>query len=161
MKGDEVAAVMGGKTRFGNRWAPLSPDEQWAVVERLEAAESDADIVAFRDWIAETYDLSAEAAKAVANARLPQGHGRFGETVTRGLIDALTHERDPDGRVIVYSEAVERLGLHHSDFRTGEIHDSLPYYGEVLDRHVMPGTGNPADPDDRRIGRLTKPGRPR
>lgn len=157
LKGDEVAAVMGGKTRFGTRWVHFSPDEQWAIIEKLEAAESDADVATFRDWIIESYGLSAEAAKAVAAARLPQGHGRFGETVTRGLIDALTHDRDPDGRVIVYSEAVERLGLHHSDFRTGEIHDSLPYYGEVLDRHVMPGTGNPDHPDDQRIGRLTNP----
>ena len=157
LKGDEVAAVMGAKTRFGNRWVHLSPDEQSMVVARLEAAESDADVAAFRGWIADTYGLARERTKAIAAARLPQGHGRFGETVTRGLIDALTHERDPEGRVIVYSEAVERLGLHHSDFRTGEIHDTLPYYGAVLDRHVMPGTGNPEHPDDQRIGRLTNP----
>ena len=157
LKGDEVAAVMGARTRFGRLWAHLSSDDQWAIVERLEAAESDADVRAFREWIAAAHALSPEETKAIAAARLPQGHGRFGGTVTRGLIDALTHERNADGHVIVYSEAVERLSLHHSDFRTGEIHKALPYYGAILDRHVMPGTGNPDDPDDKRIGRLTNP----
>ncbi|MCG2840651.1 type II CRISPR RNA-guided endonuclease Cas9 [Sandaracinobacter sp. RS1-74] len=157
LKGDEVAAVMGGKTRFGTRWAHLSFEAQYAIVERLEAAESDADVAAFRDWVAEAHDLPPEATKAIAAARLPQGHGRFGESVTRGLIDALTHERDGDGRVVVYSEAVERLGLHHSDFRTGEIRQSLPYYGAVLDRHVMPGSGNPDHPEEKRLGKLTNP----
>ncbi|WP_374944373.1 type II CRISPR RNA-guided endonuclease Cas9 [Sphingomonas sp.] len=157
LKGDEVAAVMGAKTRFGTRWQHLSPDEQWSVVSRLEAAESDTDVAAFRTWIADTYLFTPEQAAAVSGARLPQGHGRFGETATRELIDALTFERDPEGRVIVYSEAVEALGKHHSDFRTGEIHDALPYYGAVLDRHLMPGTGDASDPEEKRVGRLTNP----
>lgn len=158
LKGDEVAALMGAKTRFGSRWVHLSPDEQATIVTKLEAAESDADVAAFRGWVIDIYALSPEQAKAVSGARLPQGHGRFGETVTRDLIVSLINERDEDGRVIVYSEAVERLGLHHSDFRTGEVHRTLPYYGEVLDRHVMPGTGDPGDDDViKRVGRLTNP----
>ncbi len=158
LKGDEVAAVMGAKTRFDTRWQHLTPDEQWKVVFGLEAVESDDQLTAFRTWVAELYGLTPEQAAAVSNARLPQGYGRFGKTVTRGLIDALTHERDADGRVIVYSEAVERLGLHHSDFRTGEIRDELPYYGEVLDRHIMPGSGDASETDMiKRVGRLTNP----
>ena len=159
LKGDEVAAVMGAKTRFGTRWQHLSPDEQWTVVSKLEAAQSDEDVAAFRAWIVDTYLFTQEQAKAVSAARLPQGHGRFGETATRGLIEALTFERDSQGRVVVYSEAVTALGSgrHHSDFRTGEIHDSLPYYGTVLERHLLPGTGNASDPDEKRIGRLTNP----
>ena len=158
LKGDEVASVMGAKTRFDTRWQHLSLAEQWEVVRRLEAVQSDEELAAFRDWIATTYDLTAEQAVAVSAARLPQGHGRFGETVTRGLIDALGNERDADGRVIVYSEAVERLGLHHSDFRTGEVLDELPYYGEVLDRHIMPGSGDASETDIiKRVGRLTNP----
>jgi CRISPR-associated endonuclease Csn1 len=158
LKGDEVAALLGSPKRFGARWVHLSVDEQWAVVKRLEEAESDADVAAFRDWLAETYGLAPEATLAIVNARLPQGYGRFGETVTRDLIDALLHERGGDGRVVVYSEAVARLGLHHSDMRTGEIFERLPYYGEVLERHIMPGTGDASEPDViKRVGRLTNP----
>lgn len=158
LKGDEVAAAMLTKTRLGNRWEHLSPDEQWEVIERLESAESDEQVEAFRAWVATRFDLSGEQAVAISAARLPQGHGRFGETATRGLIDALTHDRDPDGRVIVYSEAVARLGYHHSDFRTDQTYDELPPYPEILERHLMPGSGDPAEKDIfKRLGRLTNP----
>ncbi len=163
LKGDEVIAVMGAKTRFGTRWIHLSVEEQWAVISRLDAVESDAEDAAFRAWLAATYDLTPEQTRAVANAPLPQGYGRFGETATRRLIDAL-RDGEKDGRVLVYSEAVIAAGFHHhSDHRTGEVFEDaqgrpqLPYYGVALERHIMPGTGDPADPEEMRIGRLTNP----
>lgn len=161
LKGDEVAAEMGKKTRFGTRWQHLSSDEQWEVVRRLMALESEADEAAFRDWVCQTYDLSPEQATAVLGARLPQGHGRFGPTATTTLIDSLLHDRTEDGRVVVYSEAVQRSGLgHHSDLRhdrDDEDVTELPYYGAALERHIMPGTAEPTDPEEMRIGRLTNP----
>eukprot|EP00456_Euglypha_rotunda_P014692 TRINITY_DN14650_c0_g1_i9.p1 TRINITY_DN14650_c0_g1~~TRINITY_DN14650_c0_g1_i9.p1 ORF type:complete len:795 (+),score=243.97 TRINITY_DN14650_c0_g1_i9:141-2387(+) len=163
LKGDEVAAAMGAKTRFGTRWVHLSVEEQWDVIARIDAVESDAEDAVVRAWLAETYDLSAEQVRAVANAPLPPGYGRFGETATRRLIDAL-RDGEKDGRVIVYSEAVALADLgHHSDRRTGEIFEDaqgrpqLPYYGVALERHIMPGTGNPSDPEEMRVGRLTNP----
>ena len=158
LKGDEVAALIGSKTRFGARWAHLSVDEQWEVISKLGEIESDAEDRAFRDWLQARYDLTPEAAKAVVNAHPPAGYGRFGLTATEKLIAALRDGRASDGRVIVYSEAVQHAGFgHHSDFRTGEVHDSLPYYGVALERHIMPGTGDPSDPEEMRVGRLTNP----
>lgn len=158
LKGDEVTAAMVSKSRLGDRWLHLSDDDQREIVERLEAAESDADVADFQQWATERFNLTAEQASGITTARLPQGYGRFGETVTRGLIDALTHGRDPDGRVIVYSEAAERRGFKHSDFRTGEIRDELPPYPEVLERHLMPGSGDASETDVfARVGRLTNP----
>lgn len=171
LRGDELAAEMGAKTRFGPRWPHLPPEEQWTIVQRQQDVESDADDAAFRSWLIESYGLSDAQARAVAGARLPAGYGRFGPTASRALIEALTHERDPDGRVIVYSEAVERAGLgHHSDFRTGEVwqwagdrpprpwEHPLPYYARPLERHIMPGTADPQERDEAlRIGRLTNP----
>ncbi len=163
LKGDEVAAVMGGKTRFANRWVHLSVEQQWEVIDRLGEVESDEEDAAFREWLIATYDLTPDAARAVANAPLPQGYGRFGETATRRLIEALQGGAK-DGRVLVYSEAVEAAGLgHHSDRRTGEIFEDeegrpqLPYYGVALERHIMPGTGDPSHSDEMRVGRLTNP----
>ena len=163
LKGDEVAAVMGGKTRFANRWVHLSVEQQWEVIDRLGEVESDEEDAAFRDWLIATYDLTPDAARAVANAPLPQGYGRFGETATRRLIEALQGGAK-DGRVLVYSEAVEAAGLgHHSDRCTGEIFEDeegrpqLPYYGVALERHIMPGTGDPSHSDEMRVGRLTNP----
>ena len=152
LKGDEVTAEFGGKTRFGKRWLHLSDEQRWEVVSRVRDQESDEDEAMLVAWLEETHGLSRDEARATTGARLPEGFGRFGETATRKLIEALTDE------VIVYSQAVQKAGFaHHSDFRTGELLDELPYYGAVLERHIMPGTGDPSDPDELRIGRLTNP----
>ncbi|WP_025290702.1 type II CRISPR RNA-guided endonuclease Cas9 [Sphingomonas sanxanigenens] len=175
LKGDEVAAEMGGKTRFGSLWPHLSTEQQWTVIERQQALESDADEAAFRTWLVETHKLTAEQARAVAGARLPAGHGRFGLTATAALLAALRDGRTPEGRgpnapateagrVVVYSEAAAIAGYHHSDHRSGEVftdakgRPALPYYGVPLDRHIVPGTADPDEPDEAaRIGRLTNP----
>ena len=152
--GDEIRTLFSDKKRFGNRWPFFSVDEQWAIVSRLRDEEDD---VALRLWLRETYDLSDDQLAAIASAPLPQGFGRFGETATRALISEL------EADVIVYSEAVKRAGFHHSDFRTGEIFEddegepTLPYYGVPLERHIMPGTGEPSDPEEMRVGRVTNP----
>lgn len=159
MKGDEVAAELSDKKRFGKNWFALSPDAQWPIIERIRNQESEADTAALIAWLQGEHGLTPEQATATANARLPEGFGRFGEDATTRLIEAMKAE------VIVYSAAVEKAGLgHHSDFRQkgepprdekGEV--ALPYYGAVLERHIMPGTGNPDDPEEMRVGRLTNP----
>jgi len=152
LKGDEVAAELGAKTRFGTRWQHFSDDAQWEIVSRIREQESDEDETMLVAWLKETHQVTSEQANAVAGARLPEGFGRFGETATKKLIAALKAE------VIVYSEAVAKAGLgHHSDFRNDGGLDELPYYGAVLERHIMPGTGDPADPEEMRVGRLTNP----
>ncbi|MGE7468560.1 type II CRISPR RNA-guided endonuclease Cas9 [Bosea sp. NPDC003192] len=160
MKGDEVAAELAGSKRFGKAWLGMTPEVQWQVIERLLALESDAEVAEFEAWLRDRFSLSREQAQAVTAARLPEGYGRFGATATAALIAELQKE------VIVYSEAVKRrpeLG-HHSDRRTGEIwqdgreRPALPYYGAVLERHILPGTADPDETDDAlRIGRLTNP----
>src|SRR3546814_20910142 len=63
-----------------------------------------------------------------------------------------------DGRPLTYNEAVEAaLGKSHSDFRTGEVLDFLPYYGEMLSREIPPGTLDPNDDDATRWGKITNP----
>jgi len=152
LKGDEVAAELGARTRFGKTWPNLSDRTQWEVISRIREQESDADEAALTAWLRDKYDLSAEQAKAIVGARLPEGFGRFGLTATEKLIEALRAE------VVVYSDAVQKAGFpHHSDFRTGEAFTELPYYGSVLERHIMPGTADPTDSEELRVGRLTNP----
>ena len=134
LKGDEVTASLGDKKRFGGRWVLLSAEAQWEVVHRVMAAESEADETALEAWLQAEHRLTPDQARAVSDAPLPEGYGRFGETATKDLIEVL------QAKVVVYSQAVEELGFHHSDFRTGEVFDELPYYGEVLERHILPGT---------------------
>lgn len=148
LAGDEVRAEMADKKRFGTRWLHFSLEEQWAIINQLlNQEDTDALLV----WLTTRYDLDEEAALAIANARLPEGYGRFGEMATRALLTELA------GDVVTYSEAAKRAGFHHSDHRTGEVYDQLPYYGEVLARDIAPGKDDYADSDERRFGKITNP----
>ncbi|MFV0644893.1 MAG: type II CRISPR RNA-guided endonuclease Cas9, partial [Sphingomonadaceae bacterium] len=135
--GDEVRAELIDKKRFGPRWASLSSDEQWTVIDRLLNEENTDTLL---DWLKNTYALDQETAEAMANARLPEGHGRFGLTATTALLEQLRND------VVTYAEAANRAGYHHSDFRDGECHDELPYYGEILAREIAPGKEDYGDP---------------
>ena len=148
LAGDEVRAVLGDKKRFGDAWEHFDQDEQWTIVERL-LDEEDPD--ALHRFLTEQYDLDDDHTVATAKASLPEGHGRLGRTATARILAELKAE------VITYDKAVERCGWHHSDHRTGEILPQLPYYGELLTRDIPPGTQNPADPPEKRWGKITNP----
>jgi CRISPR-associated endonuclease Csn1 len=156
LTGDEVFAELANKDRFGPFWSEVDLERQRAIVSKLRDEQDSEKLIA---WLISECDLEEDRARKIAGASLPEGYGRVGETATRALIRELTAPRE-DGRVVVYSEAVERapeLG-HHSDFRTGEIRDLLPYYGEVLERHIIPGSGDPDEKNiEKRLGKLTNP----
>ena len=148
---DRLRAILAHKDRFGPRWSTLGTEAQWDLVQRVRAVESDADHGDLLNWLADTHGLSAGNALAVSNAPLPDGYGRIGLTATRDLLPIL------EGEVVTYADAAARAFGHHADFRTGEVLDALPYYGEILDRHVIPGSNRPEDDDVTRYGRITNP----
>lgn len=145
---DPVRASLSHPDRFGPRWSTLSDDTQAEIVARLR---SDQDAEMLIDWLQQAHGLDEPHARATADAPLPEGFGRLGETATRKILKYLKAE------VLTYDKAVAACGLHHSDLRTGEVLDSLPYYGEVLQAHVIPGTGEPGHDDITRFGRITNP----
>lgn len=153
--GDEVFAELANKARFGPAWDAIPLDDQRRIVAQLRDEQDGEALV---HWLMEECSLGEERARSVAGARLPEQYGRIGETATRAIIRELSAQTI-EGKVCVYSEAVARAPelKHHSDFRTGEIMGALPYYGEILDRHIMPGTGDPGDPLEVRIGKLNNP----
>ena len=146
--GDEVRAELADNKRFGSRWLHFGLDEQLRIIDRLQNEENPDILLA---WLKSEYGLDDSASEAVANARLPEGHGRFGETATRRLLEALKAD------VVTYDKAAEAAGFHHSDFRTGEVFDRLPYYGEVLTREIAPGKEEYGDEKERRFGKITNP----
>lgn len=145
---DLVRSCLSHPDRFGDRWNDMSVEEQWAIVDRLRSEESHEVLL---DWLITGYQLDRGHAEAVAIAPIPEGYSRIGGTATRRILDALMSD------VRTYSEAVESCGWHHSDRRTGEVLAELPYYGRILDRHVVPGTQDPGDDEIARYGRITNP----
>ncbi len=96
------------------------------------------------------------SAASIANAKLPDGYGNVSRQALGRILPELKRA------VITYDKAVVAAGfeshsaLSHSQ-QTGEILPELPYYGEPLQRHVGFGTGNPADPAEKRFGRIANP----
>lgn len=154
LAGDEVFAVMSDKKRFGSRWAQIPAEQQWEILQRLQDEE---DPEALKLFFVDTAGLTEEQADATARAPLPEGFGRLGPTATRLILE------EHQAAVITYDEAVRRVAQkdprfrHHSDFRTGECLDRLPYYGELLNREIPPGTLDPNDPEEVRWGKITNP----
>lgn len=149
LKGDETAAVLSAKKCFGPAWKNFTFEEQNSIVESLLVEEDEE---ALQIDLQETWGLAPDTAETVAAAKLPTGYGRLGRTALTQILDVL--EKD----VIPYSEAVARTELgSHSQLLTGEIWGRLPYYGVVLQRHVGTGTGDPADKQEKRLGRISNP----
>ncbi|MCC1494941.1 type II CRISPR RNA-guided endonuclease Cas9 [Cognatishimia sp. F0-27] len=170
---DPVRASLSHPDRFGPRWSVLSSDAQWHVISRIRRVQSDADHAALVDWLIQAHGLNRDHAEGTAKAPLPEGYGRLGLTATTRILELLQSD------VITYSDAVAACGWHHSDHRTGEVFDPtrwidddkeepepwenpLPYYGEVLDRHVIPGSYDRELHDPRKqaaeyFGRITNP----
>ena len=148
---DPVRASLSHPDRFGAQWSALESDAQWDVVQRIRTVQSDVEFAALVDWLMVTHALKRQNAENTANAPLSEGYGRLGLTATTKILAAL------EADVIPFSAAVAACGWHHSDSRTGEILTELPYYGEVLDRHVIPGSYDKRDNDITRYGRITNP----
>lgn len=148
LRGNEVYAALAHKDRFGKDWANIVPERQWVIVEKLLDEEDPYTLHAF---LTEQCGLDEVRARAAARAPLPEGHGRLGETATRLILAELKRE------VVTYDVAVTRAGWHHSDDRTGETIDKLPYYGELLSRDIPPGSQLASDPPEKRWGKITNP----
>ncbi len=150
---DPVRMSLAYDGRYGANWSALSIEEQWELIQRLRDEQDGAALV---DWIMERYGLDRTRARAIADAPLPEGFGRLGETATRAVLAVLIGGT-ADQEVPTYNEAVAACGWDHSRLGTGEVLDRLPYYGQVLDRQVLPGTGRPEDDEITRFGRITNP----
>ncbi|NQV59024.1 MAG: type II CRISPR RNA-guided endonuclease Cas9 [Alphaproteobacteria bacterium] len=148
---DPVRASLSHPDRFGPRWSALDSDAQWDVVQRIRAVQSDAEHLELVQWLETTHGLDQVHAESAASKPLPEGYGRLGLTATKRILAALKAD------VIPYSAAVAACGWHHSDGRTGEVLDELPYYGQILDRHVIPGSYDENDDDVTRFGRISNP----
>ena len=148
---DPVRASLGHPDRFGTRWSALDLNAQWEVIKRIRELQNDAEHADLVSWLTEFHGLDRSHATATANASLPEGYGRIGEIASRKILAALKAD------VITYDKAIKVCEWHHSNHRTDELLDRLPYYGAILQRHVIPGSGQIEDDEITRFGRITNP----
>ena len=94
----------------------------------------------------EAHGLATEAARKVSSLSFRPGTASLGATANGAVLAQLMADDVP-----TYSEAVERAGAargedwHHSDIDNPELREFLPYYAQVLERQVMPGSDAPGD----------------
>jgi CRISPR-associated endonuclease Csn1 len=151
LEGDKTGGAMSGKERFGSGWYDFSLEDQANIIERIlyTDPEDDSELI---DWLMNSHSLNMEKAESVVNAFLPVGYSKLGLKAMGKII----HEMEKE--VTTYDKAVIRAGYnHHSFFENNERLDRLPYYGEVLSRHVIPGTGNTVDKLEKRYGKIPNP----
>ena len=148
--GDEVYSVFSKTELFGGDWGKFSTEQQREIIDQLNNEENPDKL---EEWLKGKFPkLSDEQRAEIINANLPDGYGRFGITATSRILEQLKKD------VISEAEAAHRCGFDHSlANRNWKGLDELPRYQEVLERHIVPGTGDKNDIYDVYKGRLTNP----
>jgi CRISPR-associated endonuclease Csn1 len=147
LEGAKTAERLRGEKSIGPKWTDLSLDVQDAVV--LALIDSPTDAAALAELVG--LGIDAKAAERAVATSLPDGTASLSLAAIRRI---LPHLRAG----LRYDEAVKAADFpHHSDNRTGEVLDRLPYYGEVLHERIGTGTGKVTDSIERRWGRAPNP----
>jgi CRISPR-associated endonuclease Csn1 len=139
--GDQTAARLSDRKRFGKPGRNLPADRQMTIVEKLLNEQDEDGLVA---WLQHECGLDPDTAMRVADTPLPDGHCRLG---LRAIKKLLPHMEAGFG----YHDAATKAGYDHAKLPTGEILDRLPYYGEWLSDDVV-GSGDARDQKERRFG---------
>lgn len=137
----------GKNAPIGETWHALDLATQDAAVSAMLGAETDEQAVEAMIGCGIAADAAARAVKVV----LPDGHASLSALAMSRILPHLESGKR-------YDEAVQAAGYrHHSDRRTGEVRDRLPYYGELLFDRIGTGTGEPSDDEEKRLGRAPNP----
>lgn len=152
LKGNATAALLSKEEYFGSKWATFKDETQDEIVLQLLNEENESKLIS---WLQNTTGVDEATAGRIASTQLPEGYGSLSIKALNRILPALKMD------VITYDKAVQAAGFdHHSHIShaaTGEILDQLPYYGEVLQRHVGFGTGDPTHSAEKRYGKIANP----
>ncbi|MEI7626563.1 MAG: type II CRISPR RNA-guided endonuclease Cas9, partial [Actinomycetota bacterium] len=160
LAGDMTGVLLGKDEYFGRSWTEIDLKARDEIVEKLVGTPDvngviadDAEVI---EWLVENHGLNQERALAVVELGLPPGYSNLCLDATSLVLAEL------ELAVIAYSEAVESAGYSsHSALlanqETGELLFKLPYYGEVLERHVGFGSGKLDDSPEKRYGKIANP----
>ncbi|CAM3806449.1 type II CRISPR RNA-guided endonuclease Cas9 [Polynucleobacter arcticus] len=152
LKGNSTTAILSKDDLFGDSWHELNLLEQDTIVSRLLNDPSEQKVIA---WLMNKFTLDESTAERIANASLPEGYGSLSKAALDKILPQLM------GEVVTYDKAVVAAGfdshsaLSHSQ-STGEIMESLPYYGDPLRRHVAFAKDNPRN-NEERFGKIANP----
>ena len=149
LQGDATAARLMQKDRWGEGWFNLDLKTQDEIVSHLINEEDEEILVGY---LRDVHSLDSNRTFFVADCPLPDGYGNLSKLALDKILPHL------EADVITFDKAAAKEFGSHSNFETGEVFDkALPYYGEILERHVAFGTGDPKDPAEKRFGKIANP----
>lgn len=147
MFGDETAAILAHRSRFGRAWRGFTLLRQIEIVTKL-LTEADPDSLVL--WLMETTSVDDLTAERIAATSLPDGYCRLGLRAIRKLLPYME-----GGMTRAEAEAAAGYQQRHRSAETTSANGRLPYYGERLEG--IGGSGDPRDGNDKRYGRFPNP----
>ena len=150
IKGDETGARLSSLKSWGPDWRKLPLQTQDEIVQILLEAEDEPSLI---EKLMKEHGLSRETASNVSRTTLPTTRAALSLKAASALLPCLAEE------VRSYDKAVEHaFGISHSMLdHHGEVLSRLPYYGVVLQRHVIGGTNQHTDKAEIRYGKIANP----
>jgi CRISPR-associated endonuclease Csn1 len=156
IKGDATALRLAGAPKaktpapIGPAWHEFELATQSKIVETILSYEDAEDLSSGIAALA-ALGLTRDQAERAILQSLPDGHVSLS---AKAMLKILPHLEAG----MTYDKGVQAAGYaHHSDTRTGEIREVLPYYGELLAERIGTGTGEAGDPLEKRYGRAPNP----
>lgn len=149
LDGDKTAAILSKVEYFGKSWRTKNFNFRTDIVRTLTEKEDESEILTIAQGI---WGLNPEVAERITSIRLPQGFARLSERAMNALVPLMA-------KGCQYHEAVEEAFPHlsHSEVDSHVHVQELPYYPELLERHVSRGTNNPDDDVFKQLGRISNP----
>lgn len=153
--GNHTSNLMQDEYRVGSEWHNWKLEKQDQFISIILNDELDDQKV--HDILIRDYDLSDAAASVCTEAPLKDGTTSLSSRAAHLLIAKM---RDDN---LIQSDAVQAVAKEEADFVNpfkqavgGTLLDRLPYYGEAVQGHIIPGKGDEKD-EQARIGMVTNP----
>jgi len=148
LKGNETSVEFRKPEFFGTLWDELDIKKQDEIIEKL-MIEDDENVI--YDFL-KPFGLSKEQIQKISGYNLPVGTTMLSSHFMIDCSEIMLKEWLP------YSEAVKKMGLHHSKKDKQKIRHSLPYYGKILTGLVSGAKGESYKGNDEdRYGRIANP----
>jgi CRISPR-associated endonuclease Csn1 len=145
LKGNETAVDFRKSDFFGPAWDEMDFQKQDEIIEKL-MIEDEENVV--HDYL-KAFGLAEEQIQKIAGYNIPTGTVMLSSRFMIECSEVMLREWLP------YSDAVKRMGLHHSKKEKREIRRSLPYYGKILIAQVSGAKGEDYDGiNEERYGRI-------
>ena len=157
LDGNKTSNIMQSPDRIGEQWHEWSLEKQDEFVSIILDPELEDEQAA--QELQTQYELNEETAYACVNAPLEDGYASLSRAAASLLLEKMETEYciQPDA-IDMVSEQVDGFSNPYQGARKGgEPLAQLPYYGSAIQGHIVPGTGDPKDPEEKRVGSITNP----